>query len=296
MSPNADGTVSWRELHQEAIDRLARVSTTPQVDARRIVERAGGIDPGAFALELDTPVTVRQVAWFDRMIDARLTGKPLQYVLGVWSFRTLDLFVDQRVLIPRPETEIVVEHALREYDRVLALRNARRGTVADIGTGSGAIALSVAIEREGTTVWATDDDEGAVEVARSNLAGLGRPARFVNVVRGSFFDPLPADLASTIDVVVSNPPYVAASEELEPIVRDWEPRHALVAGPSGYECYEMLVPAAREWLRPEGALVLEIGSTQGERVGALLRDCGYSDVVIACDLVGRERVAIGRWS
>src|SRR5207342_1051027 len=141
-----DGTISWTTLFDEASSRLAAVSADPRIDARRIVEQAGGIEPALFSSILDDLVTTRQMVAYDRMLERRLTGEPLQYVVGGWSFRQLDLFLDRRVLIPRPETEIVTEHALGEHDRSVQARGGREGVVVDLGTGSGAIALSIAFE------------------------------------------------------------------------------------------------------------------------------------------------------
>jgi release factor glutamine methyltransferase len=225
-------------LFDEASSRLAAVSADPRIDARRIVEQASGIEPARFSSILDDLVTTRQMVAYDRMLERRLTGEPLQYVVGSWSFRQLDLFLDRRVLIPRPETEIVTEHALGEHDRSVQARGGRDGVVVDLGTGSGAIALSIAFERRGTQVWATDVSADALQVAQANCAGLGRVARHVTLVHGSWFDPLPESLRGNVDVIVSNPPYVAADDVLPPEVREWEPLDALVPGPRGVEAYE----------------------------------------------------------
>jgi release factor glutamine methyltransferase len=289
-----DGTISWAALFDEASARLAVVSADPRIDARRIVEQAGGIEPAQFSSMLDELVTTRQMVAYDRMIERRLTGEPLQYVLGSWSFRRLDLYLDRRVLIPRPETEVVTEHALSEHDRSVRARGAREGVVVDLGTGSGAIALSIAFERRGTQVWATDVSPDALAVAQANCAGLGRVARHVTLVQGSWFDPLPESLRGNVDVVVSNPPYVAADDELPAEVREWEPFEALVPGPRGLEAYEAIVAEARDWLGDTGALVLEIGATQGASVSELVRDSGFATADVHADLTGRDRVVVAR--
>ena len=291
---NDDGTISWATLLREASARLAKVSADPRVDARRIVEQAGGIEPSEFAHALDRLVTTRQMIAFDRMLERRLTGEPLQYVLGSWSFRRLDLYLDKRVLIPRPETEVVTDYALTEYDRSVAARGDRHGVVVDLGTGSGAIALSIASERPGTEVWATDVSADALAVAHANCAGLGRVGRHVTLVEGSWFDPLPATLRSNVDVVVSNPPYVAAGERLPSEVRDWEPVGALIPGPRGLEAYEAIVAEVGEWLVEGGALVFEIGAEQGRAVSDLVRSYEFASVFVHPDLVGRDRVVVAR--
>ena len=288
-----DGTIAWRVLLAEATERLAKagVAGDPAHDARRIVEQVTGSFGADVHRELDRPVTVREVARFDAMLARRSAGEPLQYVLGSWSFRTLDLHLDRLVLIPRPETEVVAEHALREVDRFRAA-GAAEVRVVDLGTGSGAIALSVAVERAGVEVWATDVSADAIDVAAANLAGLGRAGRRVNLRAGDWFDALPAELAGTVHVVVSNPPYVAAHEPLPSEVLDWEPAGALVPGPTGLEAYEVIVAGAMGWLAPAGALVLEIGATQGEAVSAMARTAGLVDVAVHPDLVGRDRIVV----
>jgi release factor glutamine methyltransferase len=295
MSGN-DGTVSWRELLVEAEMRLraAEDDEPAATDARRIVERASGYTSGELVLEQHQPVTTRQMAFFDTMIGRRLTGEPLQYVLGSWGFRRLDLFLDRRVLIPRPETETVAEHALRQFDQALRAADRRHGVVVDLGTGSGAIALSFAAERPGAQVWATDLAADALDVARANCAALGRLGTRVTMVHGDWFAPLPETLRGTIDVVVSNPPYVAAHESLPPEVANWEPTAALVPGPTGLEAYERILADAGLWLDPGGAVVLEIGASQREAVSSLARAAGFAHVETHRDLSGRDRVVVAR--
>ena len=277
--------VTWRHLLAEARANRA----LDEVDARRIVERASGYDAAELAARLDEPVTQRAVAHFDAMVARRAAGEPLQYVVGAWGFRSLDLFVDRRVLIPRPETEIVVEVAVREA-RWLESGTAPIVAV-DLGTGSGAIALSLATEL-GAEVWATDASPDALAVARANVAGAG--ATRVRLVEGDWFDALPPPLAGLVDLVVSNPPYVAADEELPPVVRDWEPIEALVAGPTGVEDLTTIITAAPRWLRRPGALVCEIAPHQVEAVLALAREAGFDEAEVRPDLNGRARALVAR--
>jgi release factor glutamine methyltransferase len=281
-------TTTLRDVLAEAESRV------DAIDARRIVERASGHEGAELTMQLDRPITQREMVFFDRMLERRATGEPLQYVLGSWGFRTLDLFLDRRVLIPRPETEVVAGVAIDELDRASAARAVAHGRAVDLGTGSGAIALSIAAERPGTEVFATDVSADALEIARANLAGIGRPARFVTVLEGDWFGALSDDLRGTFDLVVSNPPYVRADEELPAEVRDWEPAGALVPGPTGLEAYERIVADGREWLTPHGALVLEIGATQAAAVRELALDAGFTAVEVRPDLVGRDRVVVAR--
>jgi len=260
-------------------------------EARWLCEVAVSLDGAEFDQALDEPVTDRMVAHLDSMVARYRTGEPLQYVLGRWGFRHLDLLVDRRVLIPRPETELVAGAAI-ELARVV---DAPR-CVADLGTGSGAIGLSMAIELplDGTTVWITDASSDALAVARANLAGIGRAARNVVAAEGEWFDPLRVD--QRFDVIVSNPPYVAeGSVMLEDSVGEWEPASALFAGPDGLDDIRLLVANAPAHLTNGGWLVLEIGSDQGGEVGALLDQAGYSEVEIRRDLTGHDRIAVARW-
>lgn len=281
----SDG-LTWRQLHQEAAERLGS-----DVEARRIVERASGNDGAAFHTGLDEPVSVRALAFFDGMVERRMAGEPLQYVLGVWGFRTLDLYVDRRVLIPRPETEVVVEVGLAEP----ALREARHPMVVDLGTGSGAIALSFAAEGpDGTQVWATDRSPDALAVARANLAGLGRAATRVRLVEGWWYEALPAALRARVSLIVANPPYVADSDDLPAEVADWEPESALLAGPTGMEQIAEVVKEAPVWLDRPGALVVELAPHQGDDAVALAYDSGFTEAFTTPDLTGRVRVLVAR--
>jgi release factor glutamine methyltransferase len=236
--------------------------------------------------EACSPRTALTEVRFEQMIERRRAGEPLQYVLGSWGFRTLDLLVDRRVLIPRPETEWVVEQALRR------LPAGRPVTVVDLGTGSGAIALSIAAERPNATVIATDASPDALAVARANLAGIGRAATRVSLREGSWFDALPPDLRGHVDLVVSNPPYVAPTDALAPEVADWEPMVALVPGPTGLEALATILGEARAWLRPGAWVVCEIGETQGEAVLELAG--GYAEAEVLPDLTGRDRMVVAR--
>ena len=290
----ADGTVSWRALMAEAAEQLADAGIAQaSTEARWIVEEASGMDGTELVLGLDRPATVRGVAHLDHMMGRRLAGEPIQYVLGHWPFRQLDLLVDRRVLIPRPETEQVAEHALRALDAVALGRPAgHRLTVVDLGTGTGAIALAIASERVATEVWATDRSPDAIAVARANVAGLGRAGARVRIVEGSWFDPLPTELRGSIDLLVSNPPYIASHEELDPSVADWEPTDALVPGETGLEAYEVIIGGAGDWLAPDGVLVLEIGATQAEAVCRIAVDAGLTEVTVHQDHAGLDRTVV----
>ncbi|MEY2552514.1 MAG: release factor glutamine methyltransferase [Ilumatobacteraceae bacterium] len=283
-----DGTITWGELWNDTAARIG----SPR--ARWLCEVASGFDGEELLASLGLPASQRCVAQLDSMLGRLDAGEPLQYVLGRWGFRHLDLLIDRRVLIPRPETELVVEVALR-----IARSLQPPITCADLGTGSGAIGLSLATELPlgDASVWMTDCSTGAIDVARANAAGVGRAAAHVRFAQGDWFDALPEHLRGELDLVVSNPPYVGVADEgLEPIVRDWEPPEALFAGPDGLDEIRRLVADAPQWLRRGGWLVMEIGSTQGPSVGELLTAAGFDDVDISADLTSHDRIAVARLS
>lgn len=279
-----DGTISWRELWAET-ERLLGERTV----ARWLCEEASGVERDEFLDELDRPATERGVHHLDAMVARVRAGEPVQYVLGHWSFRRLDLLVDRRVLIPRPETELLVDHA------ITAMRDRPRPlTVVDLGTGSGALGLALASElwHSAMTVWLTDVSADALAVARANLAGIGRAAACVRLGEGAWFAALPVELRGTVDLVVGNPPYIAdADPDVEAIVHDWEPHLALYAGVDGLDHIRVIAADAGGWLRPGGVLLLEIGADQARDVTDVLRASGLVDVRILPDLAGRDRFA-----
>jgi release factor glutamine methyltransferase len=285
-----DGMVSWRQLAADAERRLsgAGVGDSPAVDVRRIVERASGNEGAAYVLGLDDAATERGVHHFDVMIERRLTGEPLQYVIGHWGFRTLDLFIDSRVLIPRPETEVVAGLAIDELDRLrnLSVEDAGNLVAVDLGTGSGAIGLSMAVERDRVDVVLTDRSPDALAVARANLAGIGRAATRVLISEGSWYDALDESMRASIDVIASNPPYVATGDAIDASVRDWEPADALFAGEDGLDDIRVIVDGSVSWLRPNGSLVLETAPDQVRVVAALALAAGFSDVTTHTELRG----------
>lgn len=256
-----------------------------------MLERATGWDTAELWLHIDEPATTRAARFVEAMAGRRAGGEPLQYVLGRWRFRRLDLLIDRRVLIPRPETEVVGEVALSE----LRAGGSRRPVVVDLGTGSGALGLSVADEVAGARVWCTDASAEALAVARANLAGLGTmTATRVRLLQGSWWDALPGELRGRVDLAVSNPPYVAADEALPPEVSDWEPVGAIRAGPTGLEAVEAILAGAREWLSPSGVLVVEIAPGQAQAVLGLAAAAGLGAADVRPDLAGRPRVLVAR--
>lgn len=292
-SPDLSGTVTWAALLRETEVLLERsgASDNPKIEAKWILEEASGAERSEFAETMDQLATVRGVNHLDAMVERRSAGEPIQYVLGRWAFRTLDLMIDRRVLIPRPETEMVAGLVLDELDR---LRPNGGGTVVDLGTGSGAIGLSVAVERAAVSrVLLTDASADALAVARANLGGLGLAGRSVEIAEGSWFEAVPERYLGECDVIASNPPYVPTTVDLPSSVIDWEPSSALLAGPDGFDDLRAIVGNAGQWLRPGGALVLEMGAEQTALLASEAEVLGY-DVSVHADHAGLDRAVVAR--
>ena len=258
-------------------ERLAKAGCdTPRVDAEILVAHVAQVARSELVLEGSRALAREDEESLERLVTRREAREPLAYVVGEWGFRRLVLGVDRRVLVPRPETEIVVERCLA---RIAALADPR---VLDVGTGSGAIALAIADEHPGAMVSGIDTSAGALEVAGANMLRTGVA---IELRQWDLFAGLPG---GPWDLVVSNPPYVLPEEiaTLEPEVRDWEPREALV----GVGATEAVARGAVEVLRPGGALVLEVASGDAERVATLLRELQYERVSTTRDLAGRDRV------
>ena len=252
---------------------------SPQVDAEILLAHVLRTTRSGLRAETGRELQDDELVALDRLAVRREAREPLAYVLGEWGFRRLTLKVDARVLVPRPETEVVVERCLA---RIAGLPQPR---MLDVGTGSGAIALAIADEYPDARVTGIDVSEDALAVARENVARIGLA---VDLARQDLFEGLPD---GPWDLVVSNPPYVRPDEieSLEPEVRDWEPRAALV----GEGATEAVACAALEVLRPGGALVLETADGDAERVAELIRGLGCVEVVTTRDLSGRDRVVDG---
>lgn len=278
--------LTWRQLWADTAKVL-----DDRPAARWLCETACGLDGDEFTAALDEPATERMVKHLDEMVGRYRSGEPLAYVMSRWSFRTLDLMIDRRVLIPRPETELVAEAAIG-----LAREVAPR-IVVDLGTGSGAIGLSLAAELpiEHTEVWLTDASADALDVARANVPSAGRGAANVRIAHGSWFSALPVELQGRVNVIVSNPPYIAVDDiEVSESVREWEPSTALFAGADGLDDIGAIIAGARSWLAPGGWLVLEIGHRQGDAVAALASQSGFQNVEVRNDLAHRPRIVAAR--
>ena len=236
-------------------------------------------------LQFERPLTPDELAAFKERLKRRVAREPLQYIEGEAHFRELRLHVDRRVLVPRPETELLV-------GEVLAWTGTRSGcTIVDIGTGSGAIALSLAVEGRFARILATDLSTDALEVARANASATGA-AEQVEFRQGSLFEAIAGE---RFDVIVSNPPYIGESERagLAPEVADWEPSPALFADDDGLAIIRQIVEGAPGHLRPGGLLAMEIGSGQGAAVMEMVRtNPAFGDPIVRQDLSGRDRMLL----
>ena len=257
----------------------------PAWDAERLLRHVLGWDRAALlAARPDTPLSSDSAATFQRLLDERARRRPLQHLLGVQEFWGRQFRVTPDVLIPRPETELIVETALT------LLRGVEAPCVADVGTGSGCIALTLAAERPDAVVHAMDVSAAALAVAEDNARGLGLAGR-VSFLHGDLLAPV---AGLRFDLVASNPPYVDAAElaSLEPEVRDHEPRAALVPGPDPYAAYRRLVPQAANVLRAGGFLLLEIGHGMQAAITGLCEQAGLRVLRVVPDLHSIPRTVV----
>jgi release factor glutamine methyltransferase len=274
-------TETVREALLSATAKLHSLATARR-DAELLLMRVVGRDRAWMMTHADAELTTEQISRFEKWVARRARQEPVQYIVGETEFYGLTLRVTSAVLIPRPETEHLVEAVLARVGRDAAVR------ICDVGTGSGAIAVALAHALPLARVMAVDLSAAALDVARENAERHGVAER-VRLVES---DLLHAVRGERFDVVVSNPPYVADGEVLEAQVREYEPREALFAGPTGMEIYPRLIPEAWEVLAPGGWLLMEIGHGQREALAELLM--GWDGVEFVADLQGIPRVAIAQ--
>ena len=280
-------TTPAAEALEAATEGLAAAGVdTPRLDAELLLSEATGWERARIASEPDSRLPVGASREFAAMVRRRLRREPVAYIVGRKGFRRIELLVEHRALIPRPETELLVEVALE----------LRPQGVLDVGTGSGAIALAVADELPEAKVVAIDISMDALRVAQANTDRLGLGdrvdvvSRGVNSLEGAEPDGRPFDL------LLANLPYVSEAEweGLAPEIREYEPREALVAGPTGLEAIEALLAKVAELERPPGAIALEVGEGQAPEVIEQVRGAGFDAVEVRRDLAGIERVVVGR--
>lgn len=283
---------SWRAAWRRAAARLG-----VPLEARWLVEEVAGFAGAELWRRLDEPAPAAALARLDELVTARAEGVPLGYVLGHVPFCGVELVVRPGVLIPRPETELVVARALAELRRTGVVRP----TVVELGTGSGAIALGLAAGAAGAglagiSILAVERAGAALAVAAENLARQPRLARSIRLLPGSWFGPLPSSLAGRVDLVVANPPYVATSEAsvLPPEVADHEPPEALFSARNGLQASAEILAGAGQVLSPTGVVVLEVSATRAAETTSLAAALGWRRVCVHPDLAGRPRVLVCR--
>jgi release factor glutamine methyltransferase len=273
--------VTVGEVLGKATEYLAAKGVdSPRLDAEHLLGKALGLSRVQLYMHHDRPLAENELDAFRELIRRRGEREPLAYVLGEWGFRRLTLKVDRRALVPRPETEVLVERCLE------LLEGVPQPDVVDVGTGTGAIAISIAQEHPGAHVTALDVSTDALELARENAERLGAEVHFEQ-----------RDLENGLgdaeyDLVVSNPPYVTPEEfgGLQPEIREWEPRLATV----GTDQTRLVAERARKALRPGGHVVLEVADQRATEASDLLEALGYGDVRLTPDLTGRDRIVEGR--
>ncbi len=275
------------------VDILTRTETflrergidSPRLEAELLLAHALGMERLQLYLSWDRPVSEEERAALRELVVRRGKREPLAWITGTTGFHAIDLKVHPNVLVPRPDTEVLVETALKwipaDHDPVY---------VADVGCGTGAVGLAIAAAHAGVRLYATDVSEAALENTRENVAALDLGSR-VAVLNGPFLDPIPRN--RPVEWVVSNPPYIPSRtiDGLMPEVSRWEPRLALDGGPDGLEPYRVLIPRARK--RATAGLLVEIGKGQGPRVVELMQRAGFEDVKSFPDLAGIPRVVAG---
>jgi release factor glutamine methyltransferase len=273
-----------REALSSATDALRAIGVEdPRLDAEVLLAEATGHDRAALIADPGGELPPPAARLFGEMVRRRLRREPVAYIVGHKGFRRLDLAVDRRVLIPRPETELLVEIALEREP----------ATLLDVGTGSGAIALAVAAELPGCAVTATDTSAAALAVARANAGRLGLAER-VSFLAGT------VPKGRTFDLILANLPYVeeTAWASLQPEVREWEPREALLAGRDGLDAYRALLSGCGSLFggvpdQSTAALAVEVGEGQAKAVVALMEEAGFGPIRTWKDLAGVERVVLG---
>jgi release factor glutamine methyltransferase len=282
--------MTWRELLERATAALLA-----RHEALIVLEEAAGTRFSALVASLDERASDEGIERFEQLLKRRTSGEPLQHVVGHWPFRHVDLLVDERALIPRPETEIVVEHVLCALERH---RDADALLAVDLGTGTGAIACALVDENDDVKVIAVDTDERALQLAQLNVARLShaKNAR-IELLRSDFYQSFPDALRGKVTVIVSNPPYLSCAEWhlLDPVVKDYDPKAALVSGETGLEAFEAVLRDAPQFLVKDGAVVLEIAPHQTRAVRELAQRSGAHSIEVHRDLAERERVLVARY-
>jgi release factor glutamine methyltransferase len=280
--------VTIAETIQKAAGRLAAHKVpNARLDAELLLCHALGRDRAWLLIHMQDALDDRGLRIFEQAVDRRSVREPLQYIIGTQEFWGLPFKVTPDVLIPRPETEFVVEAALKAISGILA------PVIIDLCTGSGCIAISIAKDVAQARIFATDRSDAALDIARQN-ARQNSVAERVRFLEGDLFSPLEEmDLRKGVDVIVANPPYIRNEElpTLQPEVRDFEPEMALIAGPEGTEVAERIIRQAPDYLRAGGSLIMEMGLGQTDALRKIAKETAkYGSVEIVKDLAGIDRV------
>ena len=285
--------MTWRDVISKSAAYLAAKGVPEaEVAAELLVARLLACGRGDLAASGGKEAGERYLEAMRRAMARLVKGEPVQYVLGEWDFRRLTLKCDRRALIPRPETEELVTRVLAHLNRSYS-SVPRSPFIVDVGTGTGAIILSLAQEFKGEAAFlGTDVSEDAIALAQENAAKCGLADRVKFAVADGLDD---FDEPECVDVIVSNPPYIesAVCETLDPRVRDYEPRLALDGGVTGLDFYDRYLADALNILKPGGAVFFEIGENQGAALAKLMADYGFGDVKIEKDFAGHDRYASG---
>lgn len=279
---SSEGAAAIGSLLDAAADRLRAAGIVkPRREANRLWAWQNRITPGQAVLDRLREAEAFRREAFETAVSRRVAGEPLAYVLGSTGFRTLELTVDRRALIPRPETELLVDHALRLV---------RSGRALDVCTGSGCLALALAAEGGFSQVIGSDLSSDAVALAALNAGACRLPALLVRSDLGTAFR------GERFDLLVSNPPYLTEAEyrELDPSVKAWEPRDALIAGPDGLAVTRRLLEQAPGLLAPGGWLVMELDFSRADLTAELARGAGLTEIHVRNDLFGRARYLVAR--
>jgi len=280
-------TMTVREILNEATRELeAAGMETARLDAEVLLAFCLKCDRLEFLKNPDLKINKIKLSQYTKLVDRRLKYEPVAYITGHKEFWSFTLEVNKDVLIPRPDTEIIVEEALAVGKNIIAPR------IADIGTGSGAIALALAKELPEAEIIATDISPAALKIAKKNARNL-QLEKNIEFFKGDLFAPV----KGLFDIIVSNPPYISAVEyeELPHGVKDFEPRIALLAGQTGVEFYEKLIYQSLSYLKKGGWLLMEIGAPQAEKIRVIMQECAFfENIDVRRDYAGHDRVIKGR--
>jgi release factor glutamine methyltransferase len=290
-----DTQIIAQVLAQAEAELTAAGITGPRLDAEVLLAHSLDTTRAGLYARFHTALPLSQFEIFRQFLHRRLQREPLQYITGVQEFWSLEFAVDQRVLIPRPETELVVETVLHLFSAIRNPQSAIRSRILDVGTGSGCIAVALATELPDAAIWAADISSDALAVATLNARRHNVHQR-IRFLQGDLFAPV-AGQGHLFELIVSNPPYIARHDllTLQPEIRNWEPRNALDGGEDGLNFYRRLLGEASHCLSANGWLVMEIGAGQDAAIMPLLRENeGFTGSFSTPDYAGRGRVVAAR--